>query len=93
MTSCRYNNISSPHRRMRMGVPLLFNHDVHDYPHSDHPTSSSLITSIFTYASPLWFPNDSTSSIQKLQRIQNSALRISTGCVKMSPNDYPHTET
>ena len=226
MTSCRYNNTTSPHRHMRMGVPqgsrispFLFNHYVHDYPHSDHLTSSyaddftdshshpdfhtsaaaltdhaarvsqwaerkgltlsaqkstvslfssdthqthshpvvtlnssplplaenprilgvtfdprftfsphisslvsrasprlnilralagtswgqsketlvltykSLISSLFTYASPIWFPNASTSSIEKLQRIQNAALRISTGCVKMSPIDHLHTET
>ena len=56
-------------------------------------TFKSLIRSLFTYATPIWFPNASPSSIQKLQRIQNSALRISTGCVKMSPIDHLHAET
>ena len=56
-------------------------------------TFKSLIRSIFTYASPIWFPNSSASSINKLQSIQNSALRIATGCVKMSNIDHLHTET
>ena len=56
-------------------------------------TYKSLIHSLFTYAAPTWFPNTSPSYIQKLQRIQNTALRISTGCVKMSPIDHLHAET
>ena len=47
MISCRYNNITSLHRHMIMLVPqssrissVLFNHTVHDYPNSDHLTSS-----------------------------------------------------
>ena len=31
--------------------------------------------------------------IQKLQTIQNSALCIATGCVKMTPIDHLHEET
>ena len=56
-------------------------------------TYKSIIRSLFTYASPIWFPNSSPSSIQKLQTIQNSALRIATGCVKMCPTDHLHAET
>ena len=56
-------------------------------------TYKSLIRSLFTYACPIWFPNSSRSSIQKLQSIQNHALRIATGCVKMSAIDHLHTET
>ena len=42
-------------------------------------TYKCLISSLFTYAIPIWFPNASTSSVQKLQRIQNSALCVSIG--------------
>ena len=55
-------------------------------------TSKSLIGSLFTYAAPIWFPNTSPSSISKLQTIQNSAIRIATGCVMMTPIDHLHTE-
>ncbi|MEL6803865.1 MAG: reverse transcriptase domain-containing protein, partial [Bacteroidota bacterium] len=55
-------------------------------------TFKSLIRSLFTYAVPVWFPNTSQTSITRLQTIQNSALRIATGCVKMTPIDHLHTE-
>ena len=45
------------------------------------------------YAAPIWFPNTSTSLVQKLQTIQNSALRIATGCVRMASIDPFHEET
>ena len=41
---------------------------------------------------PVSFPNTSLSSITKLQTIQNSALRIATGCVIMTDIDHLHTE-
>merc|ERR1712074_433299 len=37
--------------------------------------------------------NISKTSANKLQRLQNSALRISTGCVKTSAVDHLHAET
>ena len=55
-------------------------------------TFKSLVGSLFTYAAPIWFANTSYSSINRLQVIQNSALRIATGCVKMTPIDHLHTE-
>ena len=36
------------------------------------------------YVALIWFPNTSPSLIQKLLTIQNSALRIAIGCVKMT---------
>ena len=45
------------------------------------------------YAAPIWFPNTSPSLIQKLQNIQNSALRIATGCIKVTSIDLLHEET
>ena len=56
-------------------------------------TYNSLIRSLFTYACPIWFPNSSRSSVQRLQTIQNHALRIATGCVRMSSIDHLHAET
>ena len=37
--------------------------------------------------------NTSPSLVQKLQAIQNSALRIATGCVKMTSIDHLFEET
>ena len=55
-------------------------------------TFKSLVGSLFSYAAPIWFPNTSGSSIARLQTIQNSALRIATGCTKMTPVDHLHAE-
>ena len=38
-------------------------------------TFKSLIQSLFTYATPIWFPNASPSAIAKLQIVQKHALR------------------
>ena len=56
-------------------------------------TYKSLIRSLFTYATPIWFPNTNPTILRRLQTIQNSALRIATGCVKMSAIDHLHAET
>ena len=50
----------------------------------------SLIRFLFMYAAPNWFPTASSLLIQKLQAIQNSALRIATVCVKMTSIDHLH---
>ena len=42
-------------------------------------TYRGLIRSIILYAAPIWYPNTSRTSILRLQRIQNSALRTATG--------------
>ena len=55
-------------------------------------TFISLIRSLFTYDAPIWFPNTSQSNIQKLQTLQNAALRTMTGCVRMSDIGHLHTE-
>ena len=55
-------------------------------------TFKSLIESLFTYAAPIWFPNSSQTSIFKLQTLKNSALRITTGCVRMTAIDQLYTE-
>ena len=56
-------------------------------------TYKSLIRPLLTYANPIWFPNSSPSAIQKLQVLQNSALRIATGCVRASAISHLHAET
>ena len=56
-------------------------------------TYRALVRPLFTYAAPIWFPNAPTSGVLKLQRIQNSALRISTGSLKMSSQDHLHSKT
>ena len=56
-------------------------------------TYKSLIRSLFSYAAPVWFPNITTASLDKLQVVQNSALRIATGCVKRTDVHHLHEET
>ena len=56
-------------------------------------TYKLLVRSILNYAAPVWFPNAASSNILKLQRIQNSALRVATGCTKRTPIDHLHEET
>ena len=40
-----------------------------------------LVRFLFMYAAPIWFSKALPSLIQKHTNIQNSALRIATGCV------------
>ena len=56
-------------------------------------TFKALIRSVFTYAAPIWYPNAPASGVLKLQRIQNSALRIATGSLRMASQDHLHSET
>ena len=58
-----------------------------------HITYKSLIRFLFMLAAPIWFPNTSPSLVQNLQAVQNSSLRIATGCVKMTSTDHLHKET
>ena len=46
-----------------------------------------------SYASPSWSPDLANTHVEKLQRVQNSALRIATGCTKSSPIAHLHAET
>ena len=56
-------------------------------------TYKALGRSIANYAAPVWSTNASESSIGKIQRAQNEALRIITGSHKMSSIDHLHGET
>ena len=55
-------------------------------------TYQMLIKPILSYAAPVWFPNAPTTAVSTLQSIQNSALRIATGSLKMASTDHPHQE-
>ena len=48
--------------------------------------------SIINYAAPVWSPNLHDTNYRKIKYTQNEALRIATGCHKMSSIDHLHTE-
>ena len=48
--------------------------------------------SIINYAAPVWSPNPHDTNYRKIQYTQNEALRIATGCHKMSSIYHLHTE-
>ena len=56
-------------------------------------TYKALGISIANYAAPVWKTNASETSLGKIQRTQNEALRIITGSHKMSSIDHLHSET
>ena len=45
---------------------------------------------VMNYAAAVWVPNTSESSINTIQRIQNRALRIATGCHSISSVSHLH---
>ena len=52
----------------------------------------SICRSKLEYATPVWSPIISESSWEKLQRVQNQAMRVSTGCLAMTAPDHLHQE-
>jgi len=48
---------------------------------------------VIDYAAPVWAPVINDSTWKYLQTAQNEALRIATGCHKMSHTDHVHVET
>ena len=48
--------------------------------------------SIINYAEPVWSTNLRDTSYRNIQYTQNEALRIATGCHKMSSFDHQHVE-
>ena len=56
-------------------------------------TFQTLIRPVLEYAAPVWTPVASATNIELLQRVQNAALRVATGCTKMSSIDHLHHET
>jgi hypothetical protein len=56
-------------------------------------TYRALVESVFTFNAPIWFPNSKPSNIQKLQLIQNVAMRLITGCHKAASIAHLHAES
>ena len=56
-------------------------------------TYKALGRSSATCAAPVWSTNASDTSLEKIQRTQNEALRIITGSHKMSSTDHLYSET
>ena len=56
-------------------------------------TYKALIRTKLDYASPVWSPNIKPSPVRRLQAVQNSGLRIVTGCHRLASEDHLHSET
>ena len=56
-------------------------------------TYKSVCRSVLEYGVPIWSPLISPTNWEKLQRIQNQAMRIATGCLKATSIDHLHQET
>jgi hypothetical protein len=48
---------------------------------------------VLSYASPAWAPDLARTHMEKLQRTQNVALRIATGCCRSTPLAHLHAES
>ena len=48
--------------------------------------------SVINYTAPVWSINLHDTNYRKIQYTQNEALRIATGCRKMSSFDHLHAE-
>ena len=56
-------------------------------------TYKSVCRSTLEYATPVWSTLISDSNWNRLQSVQNQALRVATGCLQMSSTDHLHQET
>ena len=56
-------------------------------------TYSAIGKSVLNYCAPIWTPTLSDSSWADLQAAQNGALRVITGCTKMTDISHLHAET
>ena len=56
-------------------------------------TYKAISGSLLNYGAPIWTPNLSASNWNELQSKQNAALRVATGCLKMTAVDHLHAET
>jgi len=56
-------------------------------------TYKTLTRPVLEYASTIWAPIVSKTNLQKLQTVQNSALRTATGCTKDTNIQHLHEET
>ena len=56
-------------------------------------TYKAISRPVLQYASTIWSPNASETNIDKLQIVQNSALRMATGCTHDTNTQHFHDET
>ena len=56
-------------------------------------TYKAITRPVLEYASTIWSPNASETNIDKLQIVQNTALRIATGCTHDTNTQHLHDET
>ena len=56
-------------------------------------TFKMFIRTLFDYCAPIVYPIYSPASVERLQRVQNKALRLATGCHTAAAVDHLHTET
>ena len=63
------------------------------FDHSKSLTYGEVGRSIGNYAAPVWTTNCSDTSLEKIQRTQNEALRIITSSHMMSSIHHLHSET
>ena len=52
-----------------------------------------LVRTKLDYAAPIWTPNAKPSTTTRLQSIQNSGMRLISGCHKMASMNHLHSET
>ena len=55
-------------------------------------TFKMFVRSVLSYAAPIVYPNYKPTSIAKLQKVQNRALRLALGCHSKSSIDHLHAE-
>ena len=51
-----------------------------------------MLYSVLDYCAPIVYPSYSLSSIEKLQKVQNKALRLATGCHTLAAIEHLHAE-
>jgi hypothetical protein len=56
-------------------------------------TFNVIIKPAYSFNAPIWVPNTKPSHIQKLQLLQNRAMRVITGCHQATAIDHLHQET
>ena len=56
-------------------------------------TYKAIVRSVLEYAAPIWSPIISETSWQKLQTIQNQALKVITGNLAMASEEHIHRES
>ena len=56
-------------------------------------TFKAIIKPVLSYAAPVWFPATCRTNIEKLQRVQNQALRIASGSLLKADIQHLHSET